>query len=592
VNLGRWLRAPVLLTLLLAPVVLQRGGGRLAAADDAQGGPGTVVARIDVRDRDHLNAVASELDIWLARPEEGYAVAALSESQRVRLEDLGYQVDVLEDRSAGLETAAALDPRYYYFDDQVPNAYGRYIVDFLEDLEAAHPVITQLMDIGDAWMAGQPGQPNRDLWLMRVTNEDPAFGPIDEKPVFFLSAAMHAREVASTELAIRYLKHLTIGYDGQGGYGKDPDVTWLVDHHVCYVLAMHNPDGHAENEQNTGANRRKNMDSDDGCSNPYDWGVDLNRNHSFLWGCCGGSSPYPCAITYRGPAPASEPETQAFESTVTALMGDQNGPNGDDEIAAASPLTTTGILISVHSFGDMVLWPWGFDGYDDPPNEAGLRTIGRKFAFYNGYDASGSIGYKVDGAADDWAYGKLGIPAYTFEVGPSGWPCVTSNPFFPRYECIDGYLGRDFWAENRPAFLYAHKIARTPYVTAYGPDAESVTISSSMPRATGTVTVTAVIADRRCCGDTPQPVQGAELFLDAPGVGGNGMSMDPADGSWGGTSEPVAAALDVSAVSPGRHLVLVRGRNGEGTWGPFSAAFLWLGERTYLPVVRRGGPNS
>ena len=584
----RWLRLPLLLTVLLAPVMVAPGAGGLAAADEARGGPGVVLARINVRDRNHLDAVAGELDIWTARPEQGYVIAAISGAERAWLNGLGYEVQVLEVRTAGLQTTEALDPRYYYFDDQVPNAYGRYVVDFLEDLEAAHPEITELTDIGDAWMAGQPGYPDRDLWLMRVTNEDPAFGPIDQKPVFFLSAAMHAREVASAELAIRYLKHLTNGYEDAGGYGKDPDVTWLVDHHVCYVLVMHNPDGHAENEWNTGANRRKNMDWDDGCPDSYDWGVDLNRNHSFLWGCCGGSTGAPCQVTYRGPAPASEPETQAFESTVTALMGDQNGPNGDNEIAAASPLTTTGILISLHTFGDMVLWPWAFDDYDDAPNEAELRTIGRKLAFYNGYDASGSIGYTVDGAADDWAYGKLGIAAYTFEVGPYGWPCVTSNPFFPRYECIDGYAGRDFWAENRPAFLYAHRIARTPYVTAYGPDAESVAVSASGLSATATVKVTAVIADQRCCGDTPRPVAGAEVFVDTPGEAGSGLAMDPADGSWGGTSEPVKAALDVSALSPGRHLVLVRGRNDEGVWGPLSAAFLWAGERTYLPIVRAG----
>ena len=579
---------PLLLFLALTSGAFAPGAGLLVATGETRGGPGNSVVRIEVRSQAHLDAVAGELDIWEARAEDGYAVAAISEDQRAWLEDLGYSVRFLEAQTAGLETTAALDPRYYHFDNQVPNAYGRYIVEFLEDLEAAHPDITQLMDIGDAWMAGQPGHPDRDLWLMRVTSENPAFGPIDEKPAFFLSAAMHAREVASAELAIRYLKHLTTGYDGKGGYGRDPDVTWLVDHHVCYVLAMHNPDGHAENERDTGANRRKNMDWDDGCLDSYDWGVDLNRNHSFLWGCCGGSSANPCSITYRGPAPASEPETQAFESTVTALMGDQNGPNGDNEIAAASPLTTTGILISLHSYGDMVLWPWGFDDYGDAPNEAGLRTIGRKFASYNGYDASGSIGYKVDGAADDWAYGKLGIPAYTFEVGAAPWDDGECGGFFPRYECIDGYPGTDFWAENRPAFLYAHKIARAPYATAYGPDTESVTVSGSGPAVTAAVTVTAVVEDQRCCGDSLRAVVGAEVFLDVPGGDGEGVPAHPKDGAWDGTSELVETEMDVSALTPGRHVVLVRGRNDEGVWGPFSAAFLWVGERTYLPIIRAG----
>ena len=72
------------------------------------------------------------------------------------------------------------------------------------------------------------------------------------------------------------------------------------------------------------------------------FGVDLNRNHSFKWGCCGGSSSDPCGITYRGPQAASEPETQAFQTHFASVLRDQNGPNGDDELPPAAPITTTG----------------------------------------------------------------------------------------------------------------------------------------------------------------------------------------------------------------------------------------------------------
>ena len=48
--------------------------------------------------------------------------------------------------------------------------------------------------------------------------------------------------------------------------------------------------GHRVDEEDTSAYRRKNMDNDDGCPYADSWGIDLNRNHSFLWGCCGGSS--------------------------------------------------------------------------------------------------------------------------------------------------------------------------------------------------------------------------------------------------------------------------------------------------------------
>jgi hypothetical protein len=575
------------LSAVLAAQILLIGSGSLSPSASSQlalgsptGGDGWHVARVYVEDRRHLDAIAGELDIWEVYPEEGYVVAALTSRQEAWLRDLGYPVAPEAERTGAITGPPALDARYYYFDDQNSNAEGRHVVDLLQAINDRYPDLTELVDVGDAWMAGQPGEPHRDIWVLRVTNEDPAYGEIADKPPFFLSAAMHAREVATTELAIRYVKHLTDGYDGAGGYGVDPDVTWLVDRHVAYVLVMHNPDGHVENERDVSSYRRKNMDWDDGCAYSQYWGVDLNRNHSFLWGCCGGSSGNPCAETYRGPGRASEPETQAFESFFTTVMEDQNGPNGQDEIAPAAPITTTGIFISLHSYADMVLWPWAFDDYDRAPNHEGLRTIGRKLAAYNGYQAGETIGYDVDGATDDWAYGTLGIPSFTFEVGPEAGACAG---FFPPYDCIDGHAGRDFWAENRPAFLYAHRIAGSPYRTAYGPDVEDVTVSQ-------TGHLTATLTDRRYSSGAKRAIAAAEYIVvddpaDVPGEPGTGTPLSPTDGSWGDLNEEAVVLLDSAEFAFERHLILVRAQNDEGVWGPFSAAFGLAGQRVYLPLV-------
>ncbi len=532
-----------------------------------------MIVRLHVQDVDHLNAVAGELDIWEAHPEDLYVVAAVTPAQYEWLESLGYRLQIDVDRTAALRVPAFLDPDFYYFDNWYPNARSRWVVDFLHEINGAYPDLTELYDIGDAWMAGRHGEYDRDIWVLRVTNEDPAYGPIEDKPTFFLFAGIHAREVALPELAIRYIKYLTEGYDGEGGYGVDPDVTWLVNHNVAHVLVMQNPDGHRENEQDTLNNRRKNMDWNDGCSYPGTWGVDLNRNHSFLWGCCGGSSGDACAETYRGPAPGSEPETQAFENYFAAVMRDQNGPNGDNVLPPAAPKDTTGIFITLHAYSDLVLWPWGFSGLGDPPNYAQLQTIGRKLAYYTGYDPAGSIWYDVDGCTDDWTYGKFGIPSFTFEVGSDGALCAG---FFPPFSCIDGIDGmpRSFWAENRPAFLYAHKIARTPYMTTYGPDTEEVAVvPDEVPQGTP-VQLTATVADYRYTGDPLAHVAAAEYFIDVPGDDGAGDPAAPVDGSWGELSEDVAAAVDTSALSPGRHYILVHGQNEHGKWGPFTAVFL------------------
>jgi PKD repeat protein len=563
--------------------------GLLAVPAGVQGTPlsrspvETVVVRFYFESREHLDAVAGELDIWEVHPQKGYAVAAVTPAQYSRLGNMGYRPEIDAQQTAGYGIQAPLDPRFYYFDNYYTNPNGFYMVDLMQSINAAYPNLTELFDIGYAWLAGQPGEHDRNIWVLRITNEDPAYGAIEDKPAFYLFSGIHAREVAIPELVIRYIKYLTEGYNGEGGYGVDADATWLVDHNVIYVLVSQNPDGHWKNEENTSNNRRKNMNSSNGSCSASTLGVDLNRNSSFFWGCCGGSSGDECYSTYRGPSAASEPETQAFQAHFASVMQDQNGPNGENELPPAAPITTTGIFISLHSYSDLVLWPYGFAA-GTAPNDAQLETIGRKFGLYTDYEPSGDI-YTVDGATDDWTYGMFGIASFTFEVGPGG--IGMCNGFFPDFECIDGAAGwpENFWAENKPAFIYAHKIARTPYVTTYGPDAESLAVVPTIAISGTTVQLNATIADHRYGGDPLPPIHGAEYFIGAPGEDGAGTPMAPADGSWGDLSEVVTATLDTTGLSLGQHYALVHGQNNSGDWGPFTAVFFYVVEPGALPVI-------
>lgn len=536
----------------------------LAAAERP---PDRTLSAVYYRSQEELNLLGSRFDVWEVVGDQGYAVVLLRPDQAAELRQAGLRSIPLAEVPGTPQ--AKLDSRFFFYDDFITNARDRYLADLLPVVAQRYPGLTELIDIGEAWEAGQGGH-RRDVTVLRITSENPAFGPIEDKPAFFLFATIHAREVAVPELALRYAAYLLPGYRGRGGYGKDADVTWLVNRHVVYILVMQNPDGHAKNEADTGAYWRKNTDTLDGCPFAGADGVDLNRNHSFLWGCCGGSSGNSCDETYRGSSRASEPETQAFETFFAQVMKDQNGPNGDDEIPQAAPADTTGIFISLHSYGDLVLWPWGHFDYGLPPNDAELEKIGRKFAFFNGFNPVGFIGYLTDGTTDTWVYGKFGIPAFTFEVG-SGGAC---GGFFPDYRCLDGYNGRSFWNENGPAFLYAHKIARAPYTTVYGPD--TLSPAGSAPPGGAVLDATAVVEDRRRSGEARRAIVAAEAFVDAAGPDGTGAPLAPADGSWGGTREVVEGQVPIAGLPPGRHLVLIRGRTDNGTWGPLSAAFFDL----------------
>jgi carboxypeptidase T len=144
-------------------------------------------------------------------------------------------------------------------------------------------------------------------------------------------------------------------------------------------------------------------------------GVDLNRNFSFTWNTTGGvgSSGSACNLTYRGPSAGSEPETQALEAYIRSLWPDRRGPGAND----AAPADTSGIHLDIHSYSQLVLWPWG-ETETPAPNGTALQTLGRRLAWFNGYTPQQSIGlYPTDGTSDAPSYGELGVASYTIETG-------------------------------------------------------------------------------------------------------------------------------------------------------------------------------
>lgn len=501
------------------------------------------VLRIPFASREELQDLAARLDIWEVHHDEGYIIALVPASEQAVLEAEGYVV--------------ALDVRMFH-PATIPNyPCYRTIAELYADLRAvhtAHPEITELVDIGDSFQG-------RDLWVLRITNHAITIA----RPTLFVMANIHGRELITNEAAMAFVDYLT------DGYGVDADVTWLIDYHEIHVLVSANPDGHVKNEPGAPwAWWRKNANSNF-CTGGWE-GVDLNRNSDFLWACCGGSSGYPCAETFRGPAAASESETQAVEHYVRTIFPDQR----EDTLTAAAPLTTTGVFVTLHSYGNLVLWPWGLT-YNLAPNEAGLRALGEKMAAINGYTAQQSSAlYLTDGAMDDWAYGELGVAAFTFEIGSY------SDGFYPPCERYEALV-----RPNLAALLYAAKAARTPYLTAQGPDARAVTIGSTMALSNITVIVAdAVIDDMGNGGDV---IAAAECYLDTPPwAGGAPIPMVAADGAFDEIIEPVTAVLNLTGLAAGRHILFVRGRDAQGYWGPFGAAFLTIpAVHVYLPLVMR-----
>jgi hypothetical protein len=495
--------------------------------------PGWQVVRITFVDRVDLDRLAGRLDVWEVHHEAGYIVARVTRAEYSWLLSEGYAVTV-DERSMQINA-----PPGYPCYRTISQLYAD------EDAFAStYPTLTQVITVGWSY-EGRP------LRILKLTNEN---HPVPDKPRLFLMANIHGREFITPETAMQFVKLLL------EGYGHDADTTWMLDWREIYILVSANPDGHAHNEANF-SYWRKNANPADQSSCPSSYGADLNRNSSFQWGGAGASS-YACSETYRGPSAASELETQAIQSFVTTLFPDQRGPL----ITDTAPVTTSGILISLHSYGNLVLWPWGFT-YDASPNSAQLAQLGQKLASYNGYSPQPASGlYLASGTTDDWSYGELGIASYTFEMGGGG------DGFLPTCDRYDALI-----QSNLGALKYAVRVAREPYQLSFGPDAISLTITTS----SGTANITATITSN-------QIISAAQAYVDTPPwVGGTPLPMVAINGMFNQTAETVTTTLSLANLDFGRHIAFVRGQDVSGNWGPVSAVFINvpLPHNMYLPLV-------
>lgn len=426
-----------------------------------------------------------------------------------------------------------------------------------QQLAMEFPAIARWLVVGDSWEKTQ-GLGGYDMGVLKLTNASVA---ASNKPVLFVNSAIHAREYATAPLALAFARWLVYGY------GRNADATWILDHHEVHLMLQANPDGRKKAE--AGIDWRKNTNTNYCAAYGHLQGADLNRNFSYSWNSINSpfSSNEACSFVYRGPGPASEPEVQAIQNYMHSLWPDRRGPSLTD----AAPLDVSGLHLDIHSFGEMVLWPWA--EIDTPsPNATSLQTLGRRFAFYNRYTPQHAYGlYPHDGTSHSASYGDLGVPAYTFELG---------NTFFQ--DCST--FNEKILPDNLPALIYAAKVTRAPYLTPSGPDVVNLSLSpdaSSSSIAPGTpVTITAWVTDTRFNQDNGiepiQPISAAEAYIDVPpwANGAQAIPLVATSGTFSKPGEGVTGTLATGGLSHGRHIVFVRGRDSTGQFGPVSAVFL------------------
>jgi carboxypeptidase T len=439
----------------------------------------------------------------------------------------------------------------------------------MDALIAAHPSLASKTDIGDSWEKVTPGgNAGYDLTVLKLTNSAIP-GP---KPKMFAMTAIHAREYTTAELNTRFAEWLV------NNYGSDPEATWLLDNNEFHLLLQANPDGRKKAE--TGLSWRKNTNTAYCGSTSNSRGADLNRNYPFHWGGPGASTSA-CNDTYRGAAAGSEPETQAVVNYIEGIFPDLR----PDDLTTPAPDTTQGVFLDIHSFSQLVLWPWG-DTTALAPNTAALEMLGRRMAWFNNYDPQQSVGlYPTSGATDDNAYGRLGVPAYTIELGVE---------FFENCSSFESST----YPHNVDALRYTARTLAAPYKLPFGPDALEISATPDLVVAGEAVRIAARVDDSRL-NRTAQPQDGAppppttqnvasaRVFVDtlpwSPGAASTAMSA--ADGGFNSGSEAVQVDLSTTGMASGRHLVYVQGVDTAGSAGPPNAVFVEVAQANEIATV-------
>lgn len=180
----------------------------------------------------------------------------------------------------------------------------------------------------------------------------------DHGPGVLLLAGTHSNETVTPSVLLSFAERLCLAIRddtdiafGKKSYTKD-DVSTIVGALNILLLPLVNPDGADWQEQTVKLWRRNRaLNWDAPCRPEYDCrGVDINRNFNFLWHCGLNASADAWSSKYKGPAPASEPETR----NVVWLLDQEE--------------LEIGFLLDLHALdrpvNGLVLYPWG-----DAPNQ-------------------------------------------------------------------------------------------------------------------------------------------------------------------------------------------------------------------------------
>lgn len=303
----------------------------------------------------------------------------------------------------------------------------------MERIADENPEIAALELIGES-VEGRP------IYVLRIS--DNAQEIEDDEPAILVDGCHHAREWISVEVPLFFADYLV------DNYGRNGDITRLLNYAEVWIAPILNPDGYVYSDEEDRWWRKNRRVNGDGTI-----GVDCNRNYSIGWGDDLGSSSETFSEVYRGTAPFSEPETRAVRDLMDGTWG-----------------RSFEAYLSYHNYSQLVMYPNGYtydsvdnrDFYDSLAAEMVERinaSHGSSLHDYS-YGPVSEVLYAVSGGSIDWAHHAIGAISFTIEVRPAG------PPFFelPPEEIIPTCI------ENFPAFMHLAEQTLIPTLRAIDTD--------------------------------------------------------------------------------------------------------------------------
>jgi hypothetical protein len=353
--------------------------------------------RVEAPDASRVKAALESdgYDVLRVSPDESSVELVVSRVEWQRLVAGGYQVVIL-DRTRPLREALRLGALTGIVDSDLlitanvgasPTYFDlNELLARMQQIASTYPAIAQVVDITASYNA-PPTFEGRHLFALKISDN---VSLDEDEPAMLVVSAHHAREISTPLISLNAADRLTAGYN------IDPRITSAVNNNEIWIAPVWNPDGynHVFAVDNLWRKNRRVF------SNGV--GVDQNRNYPQGWtASCSGSTSVG-SETYKGPAAASEAETQTMMIWSRA-----------ERFAK---------VIDYHSYGREVLYSYLCQNH---PFTSWMQEEARALSQASGYGGLTRLP-SGEGEHQQWQFSTMGAYAFLIETHTEFQPSFDS----------------------------------------------------------------------------------------------------------------------------------------------------------------------